>query len=133
LPAGASSTIDAGTRSPLTIGLRLIETALGPAVAQKSLNVVPLGARAASQRAFLLERAGAEAGARRGRAVIEDAVDAADRRDPAAHQSIPLRVRARLRSARKVRGLGCAVTLIVVVRVVPLAAALMVTVNPRPL
>ena len=33
----------------------------------------------------------------------------------------------------KSAGLGCAVTLIVVVRVVPLAAALMVTVNPRPL
>src|SRR3954467_12925100 len=42
-PAGASATIDAATRSPLTITLRLIETAFGPLEAQTSLNVPPLG------------------------------------------------------------------------------------------
>src|SRR6186997_2052278 len=42
-PAGASATIDDGTRSPAMTTLRLIETALGPAVAQKSLNVDPFG------------------------------------------------------------------------------------------
>src|SRR5256885_13366296 len=42
-PAGASRTIDAGTRSPLTMEFRLIETEFGPLVAQKSLNVVPAG------------------------------------------------------------------------------------------
>src|SRR5437763_7591828 len=42
-PAGASRTIDAGTRSPLTMELLLIATAFGPVVAQKSLNVVPVG------------------------------------------------------------------------------------------
>src|SRR6188508_717134 len=42
-PAGASATIDAATRSPLTIVLRLIETEFGPPVAQKSLNVPRFG------------------------------------------------------------------------------------------
>src|SRR5262245_56521829 len=42
-PAGASRTIEAGTRSPLTIALLLKDTALGPVVAQKSWNVVPVG------------------------------------------------------------------------------------------
>src|SRR5262249_33286246 len=42
-PAGASSTIDAGTRSPLTISLALIDTEFGPPVAQKSLNFWPAG------------------------------------------------------------------------------------------
>src|SRR4029077_4926759 len=58
---------------------------------------------ATAEIAFLLEGAGAESGAVGRRAAIENALASPDRRDPAAHQPAPLRLRSGLRTAGEIR------------------------------
>src|SRR5262249_13569683 len=133
-PAGASSTIVAGTRSPLTMTLRLIETEFGPLAAQKSLNVVPVGGTRLQPRLHSCWNVQVPkpvpcAGEQRYRIPSWPLIGAMPPHiNPSHWKRAPA-----WEPLEKSAGRGCAVTLIVALRVVPLAAALIVTVKPIPL